>query len=270
MNDIESYVQIAQIFSPLRDAMVRSAIQTLDLSPGTHGLDAGCGIGLQAIQLAKAVGPGGHVTGLDLSADLLLHAASIVRETGLSERLSFKEGDVHDLPFADDSFDWVWSMDCVGYMPAEPLPLIQELARVVRPGGKVAILAWSSEKLLPGYPLLEARLGATAPGIAPFKRGLEPDSHFLRALSWFKAAGLQRPQAHTFVSDVYAPLADDQRRALEALFQMRWSGAQEALAAEDRLAFQRLCWPESPEFLPNQPDYYAFFTYSMFSGLVGL
>ena len=65
-----------------------------------------------------------------------------------------KEGSVTELPFDDDTFVWAGSMDCVGYLPLEPAPLLSELARVVRPGGRVAILAWSSEKLLPGYPLL--------------------------------------------------------------------------------------------------------------------
>ncbi len=72
-----------------------------------------------------------------------------MKKAGLSERISFREGDVNKLPFADETFDWAWSMDCVGYAPIEPLPLVKELARVVKPGGSVAILAWSSEKLLP-------------------------------------------------------------------------------------------------------------------------
>ncbi|MEJ2303365.1 MAG: hypothetical protein P8Y14_17710 [Anaerolineales bacterium] len=90
------------------------------------------------------------------------------------------------------AFDWAWSVDCVGYAPIEPLPLVKELARVVKPGGRVAILAWSSEKLLPGYPVLEAHLNATSSGIAPFVRGKKPELHFTRALGW-----LRDPKKHT-------------------------------------------------------------------------
>jgi ubiquinone/menaquinone biosynthesis C-methylase UbiE len=253
---------------PLREPVIRAVIQALQLPAGSRGLDAGCGIGLQAMLLAEASGPGGHVTGLDLSLDLLARAEQIARESGLSERLTFKEGNVTDLPFDDGAFDWAWSMDCVGYLPLEPVPLLRELARVVRPGGRVSILAWSSELLLPGYPMLEARLGATSGGIAPFTRGMKPESHFLRALGWFHEVGLQEPAAQTFAGGAHAPLQDDHRRAIETLLHMRWPGVKQALSDQDWLAYQRLCQPESPDFILNQPDYYAMFTYTMFSGLV--
>jgi hypothetical protein len=146
--------------------------------------------------------------------------------------------------------------------------LLSELSRVVRPGGRVPILAWSSEKLLPGYPLLEARLNGTSGGIAPFVMGKRPESHFFRALGWFREVGLEEPTARTFAGDAYAPLPEDQRQALEALFQMRWPGVEKELAQEEWMEYQRLCLPESPDYILDQPDYYAFFTYSMFSGLV--
>ena len=172
------------------------------------------------------------------------------------------------LPFDDDSFDWAWSVDCVGYMPFEPLPLIKELARVVKPGGRIAILAWSSERLLPGYPLLEAKLSATSAGLAPFSQDMPPESHFSRALGWFREAGLEDTSVRTFTGEAHAPLRDDLRIALRTLIQMRWSGAEPELSEEARALFRRLCLPESPEFIVNSPDYYAFFTYSMFHGTV--
>jgi demethylmenaquinone methyltransferase/2-methoxy-6-polyprenyl-1,4-benzoquinol methylase len=218
--------------------------------------------------LAEAVGPAGHVTGLDLSPEALVGAEGLAEKAGLSENVSFKEGDIKKLPFDDDYFDWAWSMDLVGYAPIEPLPLIEELARVVKPGGHIAILAWTAEMLLPGYPLLEARLKATSAGIAPFSKGQKPKSHFTRALGWFRAAGLRDCSAHTFMGDAHAPLADDIRSALSALFQMRWPGVESELSQEDWAEYQRLCLPESPDFILDHPDYYAFFTYAMFRGRV--
>ena len=268
MSDMNHSVQLAHLFNRLRKPILRSAIQALRFPSGSRGLDAGCGAGLQALLLAEAVGPAGHVTGLDLSPELLACAEDMVKKAGLSKRISFREGDVNDLPFEDDIFDWAWSVDLVGYAPIEPLPLVQELARVVKPGGSVAILAWSSENLLPGHPLLEARLKATSAGIAPFVEGKKPESHFLRALGWFREAGLEEPTAHTFVGDIHAPLTDDLRSALTALFQMRWPGVEPELAQEDWAEVQRLCLPGSPDFFLDHPDYYAFFTYSMFQGKV--
>lgn len=267
-SNMDKYAQALSVSNPLREPVIRSAIQALQLPLGSRGLDAGCGIGLQAILLAEAVGPAGYVTGLDLSPELLVYAKENVEKARLAEQITFKEGNVAELPFDDHTFDWAWSMDCVGYLPLEPQPLLLELSRVVKPGGRVAILAWSSEKLLPGHPQLEARLNATTPGIAPFAVGKKPELHFLRALGWFREAGLEQPTAQTFVSDAYAPLTDDLRRALESLFQMRWPGVKEELAREYWGKYQRLCLPESPDFILNRPDYYAFFTYSMFSGRV--
>jgi demethylmenaquinone methyltransferase/2-methoxy-6-polyprenyl-1,4-benzoquinol methylase len=241
----------------------------LRLAPGSRGLDVGCGIGLQAVLLAQAVGPGGGVVGLDLSRELIRYGEEMIQHAGLSGQVSFQEGDASRLPFEDGAFDWAWSANCVGYSPfIEPAHGVQELARVVKPGGRVAILAWSAEKLLPGYPLLEARLGATAAGIAPFTRESSPQRHFSRALGWFRQAGLQELTAHTLTSQAYAPLSGGLRRALLALFEMRWPGVQAELAAEDWAEFQRLCSPDSPDFILDHPDYYAFFTSSLFSGKV--
>lgn len=268
MPDTDYLVRIAHVWNSLRESVLCSAIQALQLPPGSQGLDAGCGIGLQCPPLAEAVGPRGHVTGLDLSPELLAHARHVASEAGLSERISFREGDVKDLPFEDDTFDWAWSVDCVGYAPMEPLPLVVELSRVVKPGGSVAILAWSSEMLLPGHPVLEARLGETSAGIAPFVAGKRPESHFTRALGWFREAGLEDCTVRTFAGGAHAPLTDDQRSALTALLEMRWPGVESELTEEDRAEYRRLCLPGSPDYILDQPDYYAFYTYSMFCGKV--
>jgi demethylmenaquinone methyltransferase/2-methoxy-6-polyprenyl-1,4-benzoquinol methylase len=268
------YVELAHVFNSLKEPVMGSAVEALAPPPSSHGLDAGCGIGLQSMLLARAVGPAGHVTGLDLSPDFLAHAEELVAKAGLSERISFRKGDVRQLPFDDDVFDWAWSVDLVGYAPLEPLPLVQELVRVVKPGGSVAILAWSSERLLPGHPLLEAHLGATPSGLAPFAIGREPGSHFLRALGWFRAAGLRDCRVHTFAGGAHAPLSADQRGALAALFGMRWPGVKSELSQVDAddyhplAEYQRLCRPKSPDYILDHPDYYAFFTYSMFQGKV--
>ena len=268
MSDIETAVRTAFVSQPLREPALRSAIKALQLSSGSRGLDAGCGIGLQTVLLAQNVGPAGHITGLDVSSEILAYAKDVVEKAGLSKMIAFREGDVNRLPFDDNSFDWAWSADCVGYMPAEPLPMVKELVRVVKPGGSVAILAWSSEKLLPGYPLLESRLNATSSGIAPFVEGKKPELHFLRALGWFCSAGLVDLSARTFSGQAYAPLTEDLYNALSVLFKMRWKGAEQEMAEGYRAEYFRLCFPESQDFILDHPDYYAFFTYSMFHGKV--
>lgn len=267
--EMDQEARLLFAMEPLRAPVIAAAIGALRLPPGSRGLDVGCGVGLPAVRLAEAVGPAGHVTGLDLSPRLLEHARRLAEQAGLAERIAFREGDMSRLPFADSRFDWLWSADCAGYAPiAEPLTLLNELARVVRPGGSVALLFWSSQMLLPGHPVLEARLNATRVGIAPFGAETAPDRHALRTLGWLRRAGLVNAWAETFVRTVFAPIEPDIREALVALFGMRWAGAEPELSGAEQAEYRRLCQADSPDFILNRPDYYAFFTYSLFCGQV--
>ncbi len=219
---MDSYLQSLVATNPLQEPIFRRAIHALDLPSGSRGIDVGCGIGLQAIMLTEAVGPAGHVTGIDLSPEFLDCARDIAEKAGMSEQVSFQEGDMNNLPFDDATFDWVWSANCAGYAPVEPLPLLKELARVVKPGGSVIIIVWSSQQLLPGFPLLEAHLNATSSGIAPFARGTAPELHFPRMVGWFRRAGMEEVTVRTFAGDVCAPLSGEMQSALTALIEMRW------------------------------------------------
>ena len=90
----------------------------------------------------------------------------------------------------------------------------------------------------------------------------------MRALGWFGKAGLVEPEARTFAGDVQAPLSDGIRTALISLFQMLWGEPIPAVSPEDWAEYQRLCRPESPDFVLDLPDYIAFYTYSLFRGTV--
>lgn len=268
MEHFQSYLRMMIDTHHLREGALKAAIKALELPDGSHGLDAGCGLGLLARIMAQEIGGKGHVTGIDINEDFLQYATESAKKDWLAHKLSFQYGDVNKLPFDDNTFDWVCSTDCIGYAPMEPLPIINELIRVVKPGGQIAILAWTNEKLLPGYPALEAKLSATTAGIAPFLKDKKPEKHILRAMGWFREAGLTNCCVQTFAGDAFAPLNDQIRRALEDLFQMRWPGVESELSEEDTREYKRLCSPDSPDFILKSPDYYAFFNYSMFTGRV--
>jgi len=268
MTNVDATIQRLLEANPLREPVLRLAIQALQLPPGSHGLDVGCGIGLQSLLLADAVAGEGHVTSVDIIPEFLVFGENLARQAGLSERISFRLGDMNRLPFGENSFDWAWSADCIGYpAPAgELIPLLKELMRVVKPGGSVIILAWTSQQVLPGYPLLEAELNATCSAYLPFLKGKNPEQHFLRSLQWFQEAGLEQVEAQTFAGDVQAPLSRDERTALTSLYEMLWTEPQPDVSSGAWSEYRRLCTPESADFILDQPGYYGFFTYSMFRG----
>jgi demethylmenaquinone methyltransferase/2-methoxy-6-polyprenyl-1,4-benzoquinol methylase len=63
-------------------------------------------------------------------------------------------------------------------------------------------------------------------------------------------------------------MEEDERTALLSFFQMLWGEPLPGLADEDWAEYERLCSPDSPDFILNVPDYYAFYTYTMFQGSV--
>lgn len=110
-------------------AQPRAGMKVLDLASGT---------GEPAISLASRVEPGGQVTALDLSAELLEIAAERARERKLTN-LTIKQADAHELPFPDNSFDLVTSRFGVMFFETKAL---QEALRVLKMGSRACFLAW--------------------------------------------------------------------------------------------------------------------------------
>jgi SAM-dependent methyltransferase len=97
-------------------------------------LDVACGAGHAAEQVAPHVR---QVVGVDLTPELLALGATRMEEAGIANVL-FQEGDATSLPFVDASFDLVFCRTAVHHFP-DPAVVVAEMARVCRPGGRVAI-----------------------------------------------------------------------------------------------------------------------------------
>jgi len=108
--------------------------------PGMKVIDLASGTGEPAINIAERIGPGGHVSALDLSADLLDVAKKRAERKQLGN-ISFYTGDAHSLPFPDQSFDLATCRFGVMFFEEVGVAL-RELHRVLRPAARACFAAW--------------------------------------------------------------------------------------------------------------------------------
>jgi SAM-dependent methyltransferase len=107
------------------------------LAPGERVLDLGSGAGTDLLIAAQMVGENGHVTGVDMTPEMLGKARSAAAEMGVTN-VAFVEGDAERLPFADESFDVVISNGVIDLIPDKDA-VFGELHRVLAPGGRLQI-----------------------------------------------------------------------------------------------------------------------------------
>lgn len=121
------------------EEMRGEAIAMLDIEAGDHVLDVGCGTGFATEGLLEYTD---DVHGLDQSTHQLEQARE---KLGKHDPVRFYRGDAERLPFADDSFDIVWSSGAIEYWP-NPVAALRELRRVARPGGQVLVVGPNNPK----------------------------------------------------------------------------------------------------------------------------
>lgn len=119
----------------------------------TKILDVGCGIGGASRFLARHF-ENAHVTGITLSPVQAARATEINAEAGLDTRVSNITCDAMKMPFEDNSFDVVWSLESAEHIADKPR-LITECMRVLKPGGRLVMLAWCIRETTPPLKLVE-------------------------------------------------------------------------------------------------------------------
>jgi arsenite methyltransferase len=156
-------------------------IDHLKLQPGETVLDLGSGPGLDAFLAAKEVGPGGRVIGVDMTPAMLERARRNA-EQGVYANVEFREGRLERLPVDDASVDAITS-NCVINLVPDKQVVFREIARVLKPGGRLVISDIVLDGPLPGAieKDLYAYIGCIA-GAA--QRG----DYF----AWLEAAGLRQ------------------------------------------------------------------------------
>jgi len=118
------------------DAATRELIALSGFSADMHVLDVGCGIGGSTRRLSHQVGC--RVTGIDLSDAYIDTAKRLTALLDLQDRVDFRAASALELPFDDDSFDGVWSLQ-MNMNVEDKLGWLREVHRVVRPGGRVVL-----------------------------------------------------------------------------------------------------------------------------------
>ena len=126
-------------------------LDLLGIAPGERVLEVGFGSGAVLRELARRVAPDGVAVGLDPSPHFLTIARELAERDGVAERIELHEGDARSLPFADAEFDAVLAVTVLSHVP-EGERAIPELARVVRPGGRVGIFDLDADSFIVAHP----------------------------------------------------------------------------------------------------------------------
>jgi SAM-dependent methyltransferase len=118
--------------------MMQQYLDAMDIDSAASVIDLGCGTGVAARAVARRPGFGGHVTGIDRSPYLTATATRLAREEDISGKVEFRSGDSHNLDIPDGAFDAVVAHTLISHVEDQQA-VMSEIARIVKPGGKVAI-----------------------------------------------------------------------------------------------------------------------------------
>lgn len=181
-------------------------VDRLRLSPGMHVLDVACGPGPAALAAAAAVGPGGHVLGLDIAEEMIVLARTHAREQG-ARHAGFELGDLDALNVEAESFD---AATCVFgmFFAADVTASVAAMTKAVRPGGQVAVTTIGPKFFSPMYEVFLDAATAENPGIdvdVPWRRTQDPmamDRHL-------RLAGLEGVTVRHEVTRLALPSPED-------------------------------------------------------------
>lgn len=230
---------------------LQGIVNELPLRTDMRVLDVPCGDGFYTRLLARRLRPAGFVTGADINGAYF----SGDREKAPGATIEFVAAALDRLPFPDDTFDVVWCAQSLYSLP-DPVIAIRHMARVLRPGGLVAVLENDTlhQVLLPWPVSLELPLRAAE--LRSFQELSRHSSKYYvgrRLPAILAAAGLEPLWMTTHAFDRQAPLCEEERSLLQGYLEQvaeRVTPHLDAALLEDLRA---LVDPKSPRHLLEQP-----------------
>jgi tocopherol O-methyltransferase len=119
--------------------LIEELLSWAGVETAEHILDVGCGIGGSSLYLAEKFKA--QATGITLSPVQAARATERAKEKGLSAKSKFLVANAQAMPFDDNTFDLVWSLESGEHMP-DKTKFMQECYRVLKPGGKFIMVTW--------------------------------------------------------------------------------------------------------------------------------
>jgi ubiquinone/menaquinone biosynthesis C-methylase UbiE len=252
---LPDYDHQLSLFHAAFEQELEAIVKELPLTPDMQVLDLACGDGFYTRRIAERLGAAGSVTGADVNRQYLSEAnAKASRETG-GARVVFVAASFDELPFPDGTFDFVWCAQSLYSLP-DPVVVVRSMARVLRPGGVVAVLENDTlhQVLLPWpvhleLPLREAELAWFV------ERSRNSNKYYVgrRLPAVLSAAGLEPLAMTTHAFDRQAPLGETEQALLQSYLEEVAKRVESRLDEPLLERLRELIEPTSPRHLLQQP-----------------
>jgi SAM-dependent methyltransferase len=253
-------------FNAFAQPELRGLIRGLDLKPGMHVLDAGCGTGEALNWLRCEVSSSGWVVGVDMAA---AHVAAA--KLHVPPEIQVHQANLFDHLFEPASFDVVWCVNTINHL-TDPLAGVIHLATLLRKGGRVAI---GQSSFLPDmYFPWDARLERTVNGAVRryYEDRYHLDEHDLRAVralvGILRQAALQNIIVRTVMIERMSPLdAASESYLKETIFRGTWGERLRSyLSPADYAELAALCDSDHANYALRRPDFHFLQTFTLATG----
>ena len=193
----------------------RRAVRTLGLGAGSRILDVCCGTGDLSFALHRVVGPDGWVVGADFTPQMVELAEEKRARAGAPGNLSFEVGDATDLRFESNSMDGATVSFGIRNV-VDPVAGIREMARAVRPGGRILVLEFGQPGGFLFGPLYRWYSRAVMPRIGGLLTGSRDAYEYLPRTS------ANFPAGEDFVRSIFEPAGVRALRSIPLSFGIAW------------------------------------------------